>query len=178
MTKEMKWYVIQTTTNREKSVKQTLEREIIRVKAESLIPQIIIPMEKVFFVKNGKKTARERNFFPGYLLIEAVINGDLIDMIKKTPNVLGFLGSKDTPNPLRKTEVERILGRMISEVEEVDSAFMVGELVKVIDGPFTSMSGVISNINEEKKKINVLIKIFGRDVTVDILSHQIDRNII
>jgi transcriptional antiterminator NusG len=166
-----KWYVVRAISGGEKKVKQYLDNEIKRLQLEDYVSQILIPTERVYQIRNGKKVSKERNYFPGYVLIEAILTGEIPHIIRNIPGVLGFLGSKDEPQPLRKSEVNRLLGKFdeLAEAgEEVSIPFMVGETVTVIDGPFNSFSGVIEEINEEKKKLKVMVKIFGRKTPLEL----------
>lgn len=152
---EKKWYVVRAVSGKEKKVKEYLDAEIARrADLQGLISQVLIPTEKVFSVRNGKKISKERNYLPGYVLIEAVLNGEVSHVIKNTPNVLGFLGTKGEADPLRREEVSRILGKvdeLAESGEGSDLTFIVGETVVVNDGPFSSFSGIIEEVNEEKK---------------------------
>lgn len=175
---EKKWYVIRAISGKEKKVKEYLESEIARLGLQSYISQVLIPTEKVFQIRKGKKISKERNFFPGYILIEAVLTGEIPHTIKSIPNVLGFLGTKGEPDPLRPSEVKRILGKVdeLSEMgEEVNIPFIIGETVTVTDGPFNSFSGVIEEINEEKKKLKVMVKIFGRKTPLELSFMQVEK---
>jgi transcriptional antiterminator NusG len=166
-----KWYVIRAISGKEKKVKEYLESEISRLKLEDYISQILIPTEKVYQVRKGKKISKERNYFPGYVLIEAVLTGEIPHIIRNIPNVIGFLGSAGEPSPMRPSEVNRILGKvdeLAEQGEGVNVPFIVGETVKVIDGPFNSFTGVIEEINEEKKKLKVMVKIFGRKTPLEL----------
>jgi len=175
---EKKWYVVRAISGKEKRVKQYLESEISRNNLQDFVTQILIPTEKVFQVRNGKKISKERNYFPGYVLIEAALVGEVAHVIKNTPDVLGFLGTKGIAEPLRPSEVNRILGKVdeLSEQgEEVNVPFIVGESVKVTDGPFNSFSGIIEEINEEKKKLKVMVKIFGRKTPLELGFMQVEK---
>jgi transcriptional antiterminator NusG len=144
---------------------------------KELIPQILIPMEKVLQLRNGKKVVKERNFFPGYILIEASLNADLVGTIIQIPNVIGFLGG-DNPTPLRESEVNKILGKvdeMTEQGEILSNPFTIGESVKVMDGPFNDFTGVIEEINEEKKKLKVMVKIFGRRTPIELNYMQVEK---
>ena len=173
---EKKWYVIRAISGNEKKVKIYLESEISRLKLQDYIAQVLIPTEKVYLVRNGKKVSKERNYLPGYVLIEAVLTGEIPHIIRNIPGVLGFLGSKDEPVPLRQAEVNRILGK-VDELSEQGAEFsipyIVGETVTVIDGPFNSFSGIIEEINEEKKKLKVMVKIFGRKTPLELSFTQV-----
>ena len=148
---EKKWYVVRAVSGKEKKVKEYLDAEIARrADLQGLISQVLIPTEKVFSVRNGKKISKERNYLPGYVLIEAVLNGEVSHVIKNTPNVLGFLGTKGEADPLRREEVSRILGKvdeLAESGEGSDLTFIVGETVVVNDGPFSSFSGIIEEVN-------------------------------
>ena len=171
-----KWYVVRAISGNEKKVKIYLESEINRLKLQDYISQVLIPTEKVYLVRNGKKVSKERNYLPGYVLIEAVLTGEIPHIIRNIPGVLGFLGSKDQPVPLRQAEVNRILGK-VDELSEQGAEFsipyIVGETVTVIDGPFNSFSGIIEEINEEKKKLKVMVKIFGRKTPLELSFTQV-----
>jgi len=173
-----KWYVIRAISGSEKKVKLYLESEISRLNLENYISKILIPIEKVYQVRNGKKISKERNLYPGYVLIEATLVGEIPHIIKNVPNVIGFLGTKGEPNPMRQSEVNRILGKvdeLAEQGEEVNVPFIVGESVKVIDGPFNSFSGIIEEINEEKKKLKVMVKIFGRKTPLELGFMQVEK---
>ncbi|MCX6272246.1 MAG: transcription termination/antitermination protein NusG [Bacteroidetes bacterium] len=173
-----KWYVIRAISGNEKKVKQYLEHEINHLNLKDFITQVLIPTEKVYQIRNGKKVSKERNFFPGYVLIEAILTGEIPHIIKNIPGVLGFLGTKGEPHPLRPSEVNRILGKVdeLSERgEEMTVPYIVGETVTVIDGPFNSFSGVIEEINEEKKKLKVMVKIFGRKTPLELGFMQVSK---
>ena len=173
-----KWYVIRAVSGNEKKVKQYIESEINRLGPMDYVSQVLIPTEKVYQIRKGKKISKERNYFPGYVLIEAQLTGEIPHIIKNVPGVLGFLGSQGEPVPLRQVEVNRILGKVdeLAELgEEMSVPFMIGETVTVIDGPFNSFSGVIEEINEEKKKLKVMVKIFGRKTPVELSFMQVEK---
>jgi len=173
-----KWYVVRAISGKEKKVQEYLESEISRLKLNDYISQILIPTEKVYQVRKGKKISKERNYFPGYVLIEAALVGEIPHIIRNIPNVLGFLGTKGEPDPIRPAEVNRILGKvdeLAEQGEEVNVPYIVGESVKVIDGPFNSFSGVIEEINEEKKKLKVMVKIFGRKTPLELSFMQVEK---
>jgi len=175
---DKKWYVVRAISGNEKKVKQYLESEITNHNLQDYISQVLIPMEKVYMIRNGKKVSKERNFFPGYVLIEASLIGEIPHIIRNVPGVLGFLGAKGEPHPLRPTEVKRLLGKfdeLSEQGEEVNIPFIIGETVTVIDGPFNSFSGVIEEINEEKKKLKVMVKIFGRKTPLELGFMQVQK---
>jgi transcriptional antiterminator NusG len=176
---KMKWYVVRAVSGKEKKVRDYIEHEIKSVGLDDLVSQILIPTEKVYQIRNGKKVSKERSFFPGYILIEAALLGEITHVIKNITGVIGFLGDKGgEPIPLRQSEVNRILGKVdeLAETEEeINIPFIVGENVKVIDGPFNSFSGVIEDINEEKRKLKVMVKIFGRKTPLELSFLQVEK---
>lgn len=178
-TTDLQWYVVRAISGQEKKVKANLESELIKGKLTDYVPQILIPMEKVYQIKNGKKIAKERNYFPGYILVQCKFYGEVEATIKGINGVVGFLGTKNVPVPLRQAEVNRILGNA-DENAEIEAAgglepFIVGEPIKVIDGPFSGFSGVIEEVNEEKKKLKVMVKIFGRRTPLELNYNQIEK---
>ncbi len=173
-----KWYVVRAISGKEKKVKEYLESEINRLHLEDKISQVLIPTEKVYQIRKGKKISKERNYFPGYVLIEADLSGETPHIIKNIPDVLGFLGTRGNPEPMRPAEVKRILGKvdeLAEQGEDVNIPFIVGETVKVIDGPFNSFNGVIEEINEEKKRLKVMVKIFGRKTPLELNFMQVEK---
>lgn len=177
---EKKWYVVRAISGQEKKVKQYIEMEINRLKLNDYVSQVLIPTEKIYQIRNGKKVAKERSFYPGYVLLEANLAGEIAHIIKNIPGVIGFLGETKggDPVPMRTSEVNRILGKVdeLAEAEgTITNPFVVGESVKVINGPFNGFNGVIEEINEEKKKIKVSVKIFGRKTPVELGFGEVER---
>ena len=177
-----RWYVVRAVSGKEKKVKELLELEISRHKLNDYVAQVLIPTEKVFQIRNGKKVNKEKAYLPGYVLIEAALIGEVPHVIKGIPNVIGFLGSEKggAPVPMRLSEVNRILGKvdeLAQNEEEVRIPFVVGENVKVIDGPFNNFSGVVDEINEEKKKLKVMVKIFGRKNLLELSYMQVEKEV-
>ena len=175
-----KWYVVRAVSGKEKKVKEYLELEISRMKLNDYVNQVLIPTEKVFKIQNGKKVNKEKAFLPGYVLIEAALVGEVSHVIKSIPNVIGFLGTVKggEPVPMRLAEVNRILGKvdeLATTEEELKIPFVVGESVKVIDGPFNNFTGVVDEINEEKKKLKVMVKIFGRKNLLELSYMQVEK---
>jgi transcriptional antiterminator NusG len=173
---EKKWYVVRAISGKEKKVKEQIESEIAHLKMEEYVSQVLIPTEKIYQIRNGKKISKERSFFPGYVLIEAALIGEIPHILRNIPNVLGFLGTNGEATPLRLSEVNRILGKvdeLAESDEEINVPYIVGETVKVIDGPFNSFSGIIEEVNEEKKKLKVSVKIFGRKTPVELSFMQV-----
>lgn len=175
-----KWYVLRAIGGKEKKVKEYIENEIANGDLRDFVEQVLIPTEKVYQIRNGKKISKERNFFPGYVLIEATLVGEVAHTLRNVPNVIGFLGDTKggDPVPMRQNEVNRILGRVdeLAETdEELNIPFVVGETVKVIDGPFNGFNGTIEAINEEKKKLQVMVKIFGRKTPLELSFMQVEK---
>ena len=177
---EKKWYVLRVISNKERKIKSQLDVEIERSNWNTVITQVLVPTEKVYQIKKGKKVIKERNFFPGYILIEALegrLNSDIIQSIRSMTGVINFLG-KDAPIPLRKPEVNRILGKvdeMQESGESLNEPFLVGETIKIIDGPFNEFLGAIEEIYDEKKKLKVIVKIFGRRTPVELNFIQVEK---
>lgn len=175
-----KWYVVRAISGKEKKVKEHIEAEIKASGLQDYVDQILIPTEKVFQIRNGKKVSKERNFFPGYVLVEASLVGEVPHVIRNVNNVIGFLGAekRGEPLPMRQSEVNRILGK-VDELAESDEAinipYIVGEPVKVVDGPFNGFNGVIEEVNEEKKKLKVMVKIFGRKTPLELGYMQVEK---
>ena len=168
-----KWYVVRAISGQEKKVKQYIEVEITRLKLNDHVSQVLIPTEKVIQIRNGKKITKERNFYPGYVLIEANLTGEVPHVIKNITGVLGFLGEKKggVAVPMRMSGVNRILGKVDELVESegtMTTNYTVGESVKVINGPFNGFNGVIEEVMDDKKKIKVTVKIFGRKTPVEL----------
>ncbi len=171
-----KWYVVRAAGGKEKKAKEYIENEIKRLGLTDYVSQVLIPTEKIYQVRNGKKVSMERIFYPGYILIEAVLTGEIQHIIRNLPHVSGFLtekqGGKDKePSPLRQSEVNRILGRvdeLIDKEEENITPFVVGEAVKVTDGPFNGFDGTVEEVLEDKRKLKVMVKIFGRKTILEL----------
>ena len=178
---EKKWYVIRAISGKEKKVKELLELEIDRHKLNDYVEQVLIPTQKIYQIRKGKKISKEKNYFPGYVLINAALIGEVEHVIKSLTNVIGFLGATKggDPLPMRQVEVNRILGK-VDELsvndEEMDIPYVVGESVKVIDGPFNNFNGIIEEINEEKKKLTVMVKIFGRKTPLELNYMQVEKD--
>ncbi len=177
---DSKWYVIKTVTNKEKKCKEQIDSEIRNHGYDNDVKQVVIPMEKTFHVRNGKKVASERNHYPGYILIETNprILGELMNMLKGVNYVSGFLGGKNTA-PLRPNEVTHILGKMdelANADETVLDRYIVGEMVKLIDGPFNTFVGKVMDVNSEKMKLKLNVKIFGRETPLEVDFTQVTKD--
>ena len=177
---EKKWYSLRVISGKEKKIKERIDLEIERSGWKDFVFQVIVPTEKVYKIRNGKKVVQERNLLPGYILIEAYgpkLNGDVAKIISDIPNVIHFLG-KETPIPMTQTEANRLLGKVDDSNEAGETMvepFLVGETVKIIDGPFTDFIGDIQEVNEEKKKLKVIVKIFGRGTEVELNFMQVEK---
>ncbi|NWF49366.1 MAG: transcription termination/antitermination factor NusG [Ignavibacteriaceae bacterium] len=168
---EFKWYVVRTYSGHENKVKTLLEAGLNENESLKLkIQEVLVPMEKVFEIREGKKRSKTKNFFPGYILINADLDNQVKDFILNTPSVMGFLGTKNVPNPLQPEEVKRIVGRITQDEnsERSETIFRNGDIVKIIDGPFNNFTGTVQEVNEEKMKIKVMVSIFGRKTPVEI----------
>ncbi|MEG1580310.1 MAG: transcription termination/antitermination protein NusG [Bacteroidaceae bacterium] len=174
----MNWYVLRAISGKEAKVKEYIDTEISNGTLGSNVSQVLIPTEKVFQVRNGKRIVKERTYLPGYVLVEASLIGETAHVLRNTPNVIGFLGGLDNPTPLRQSEVSRILGT-VDELQEDrgDSLipFSVGETVKVTEGPFSGFGGVIEEVNDEKKKLTVTVKVFGRNTPLVLGFMQVEK---
>nr|WP_320120578.1 transcription termination/antitermination protein NusG [uncultured Marinifilum sp.] len=177
---DRKWYVLRTVGGKEKKVKEYIDSEISNLGLQEYVSQVLIPTEKVFQVRNGKKISKERIFLPGYILIEAALVGEIPHILRNVTNVIGFLGDTKggDPTPMRMSEVNRILGKvdeLASKDEEISIPYYVGEMVKVTDGPFNGFTGVIEEVNAEKKKLKVMVKIFGRKTPLELSFMQVEK---
>jgi len=182
---ETKWYVLRVVSGKERKVKEQLDKEVSRNGWTESIKQVFLPMEKVYKVQNGKKVMREKNYFPGYVMLE-VENGkltdDIIHYISNISNIMHFLtdgkGSKGNIISLRKAEVNKMLGKvdeMNDQGATMSEPFIVGETIKIIEGPFNDFNGVIEEVNDEKKKLKVTVKIFGRSTPVELNYMQVEK---
>jgi len=176
-----KWYVVRAVSGQENKIKTYIENEISRLGLGDYVDQVLVPTEKVIQIRNGKKVNKERTYFPGYIMIQANLSGEVPHIIKSITNVIGFLGETKggEPVPLRQSEVNRMLGKVDELALEADSnvgiPFTIGETVKVIDGPFNGFDGTIEKINEEKRKLEVMVKIFGRKTPLELSYMQVDK---
>ncbi len=176
----MSWYVLRVMGGKEKKIVAAIEKEGDRLSMRDFVSQILVPTEKVYQIRNGKKVSKERNFFPGYVLLEANLVGEVPHVLKNITGVLGFLGATKggVPVPMRKTEINRILGKvdeMAVTAENLTIPFVIGETVKVIDGPFNSFHAEIENIDESRKKLKLMVKIFGRKTPLELSFMQVEK---
>ena len=173
-----KWYVLRAISGKESKVKEYIETDVKLRGLTDKVTQVLIPTEKVVQVRNGKRIVKEKPYLSGYVLVEAELVGDIAYLLRNTPNVLGFLGGMDEPTPIRQAEINRILGTVDELQETSDESlleFAIGEVVKVNTGPFSGFNGVIEEINTEKKRLKVMVKIFGRSTPVDLGYMQVDK---
>jgi transcriptional antiterminator NusG len=182
---ETKWYVLRVVSGKERSVKEYLDKDIVRQGWADRIIQVFLPMDKVYKVQNGKKVMREKNFYPGYVFMEVLdgkLNDDIVQHISNISNIMHFLtdgkGSKGKIISLRKAEVNKMLGKMDEMSEQgmtMSEPFIIGETIKIIDGAFNDFNGVIEEVNDEKKKLKVIVKIFGRSTPVELNYMQVEK---
>lgn len=176
MTVQKHWYVVRTYSGHESKVKSYVESEVERTGLSEKITSVMIPAEKVIEVKDGKKRAKVKNFFPGYVLVEMVVDKETSHLILEAPSVLGFVPDKNNPAPLQPDEVRRLIGKIeeSSETEMVEVPFHIGDPVKVIEGPFNNFTGFVQEVNPEKLKIKVMVSIFGRKTPVELDFAQVE----
>lgn len=182
---DTKWYVLRVVSGKERSVKEYLDKDIVRQGWADRIIQVFLPMDKVYKVQNGKKVMREKNFYPGYVFMEVLdgkLNDDIVQHISNISNIMHFLtdgkGSKGKIISLRKAEVNKMLGKMDEMSEQgmtMSEPFIIGETIKIIDGAFNDFNGVIEEVNDEKKKLKVIVKIFGRSTPVELNYMQVEK---
>ena len=178
---EKKWYVVRAVSGQENKIKTYIKNEIARLGLQDYVDQVLVPTEKVIQIRNGKKINKEKVYFPGYIMIQANLSGEIPHIIKSVTNVIGFLGETKggDPVPLRQSEVNRMLGKVDELALETDTSvaipFTIGETVKVIDGPFNGFDGTIEKINEEKRKLEVMVKIFGRKTPLELSYMQVEK---
>jgi len=178
---DKKWYVVRAVSGQENKIKTYIETEISRLGLENFIDQVLVPTQNVIQIRKGKKVQKEKVYFPGYIMIKANLTGEIPHIIKSITNVIGFLGETKggDPVPLRASEVNRMLGKVDELALEADKnvaiPFVMGETVKVIDGPFNGFDGTVEKINEEKRKLEVMVKIFGRKTPLELSYMQVDK---
>ncbi len=182
-TPALRWYVLKAISGKETSVKEYIQLDMKNHGYEDRVAQVLIPQENIIKVgANNKRIPAKRNLLPGYVLVEAALDGEITHMLRNTPNVLGFLGGTDKPSPVRQAEVNRMLGLGAEEELEVADTivnvdFMVGESVKVNDGPFTGFDGIIEEVNADKQKLKVSVKIFGRVTPLELSFVQVSKEL-
>ena len=180
-----RYYALRVVSGKERSIKEYLDKDISRNGWTNVVKQVFLPMEKVYKVQNGKKQMREKNLYPGYIFLEVIegkLHDDIVQGISGVTNVMHFLtdgkGSKGNIVALRKSEVNKMLGR-VDEMNDqgisISEPFIIGETIKIIEGPFNDFNGVIEEINDEKKKLKVSVKIFGRSTPVELNYVQVEK---
>jgi transcriptional antiterminator NusG len=170
-----RWYVINTYSGHENKVKHNIEHRVSSMHQSSNIRQVVVPTEQISEMKNGQRVQTERRTMPGYVLVNMEMNDDTWTLVKNTPGVTGFVGSRDKPVPLSKPEVDRLLHRESAERPRTRAQFSIGETVKVISGPLSDFSGEIAEINEDAAKLKVLVSIFGRETPVEVNYDQVKK---
>jgi transcriptional antiterminator NusG len=176
----LKWYVVRAIGGQENKVKTYIENEVNRLGINDYIKQVLVPTEKVIQIRAGKKINKEKVYFPGYIMIEANLSGEIPHIIRSIPGVIGFLGEirGGDPVPMRKSEINRMLGKvdeLAIQNENVIIPFVLGETVKVIDGPFNGFDGTVEKVNDEKRKLEVMVKIFGRKTPLELSFMQVEK---
>ena len=174
------WYVVRAVSGQENKVKTYIENEIARLGYTDYVDEVLVPTEKVIQIRNGKKINKERVYFPGYVMVKANLGGEIVHIIKSITGVIGFLGEVKggDPVPLRKAEVNRMLGKVDElsvKTDNIAMPYILGETVKVIDGPFNGFNGTVEKINEEKRKLEVMVKIFGRKTPLELSYMQVEK---
>ena len=175
----MEYYVIQAFSNCEKKVKASLEERIEMSGLSEMFGEIMIPTEQVTELKKGQKKQMERKFFPGYMLVEMNMNDDTWHLVRKTPNVMGFLGgTKNKPLPLSEKELNRITNRVEQTTEQpvFKTLFESGETVRINDGPFNDFNGIVEEVDYEKNLIRVSVSIFGKSTPVELNFSQVEKS--
>jgi len=175
---DLRWYVVHAYSGMEKAVERNIIERIARSGMENKFGRILVPMEEVVEVKNGQKKTTERKFFPGYVLVEMVMDDDTWHLVKHTNKVTGFVGgAKNRPAPISEAEVMKIVNQMQEGTEKPRHKieFVVGEYVRVKEGPFTDFNGSVEDVNYEKSKVRVSVTIFGRSTPVELEFSQIEK---
>ena len=177
---ENKWYVDRAVSGQENKIKTYIENEISRLGMDAFVEEILVPQEKVVQIRNGKKVTKDKTYFPGYIMIKANLSGEIPHIIKSVTNVIGFLGETKggEPIPMRQAEVNRMLGKVDELSVKEDNVvipYTIGETIKVIDGPFNGFNGTIEKVNEEKRKLEVMVKIFGRKTPLELSYMQVEK---
>ena len=174
----MNWYIVQAYSGFENKVVESIKEELKKKKLEQNLSDIVVPTHQVTEVKKGKRTKKEKKYFPGYVLIKIELTNEIFHIIKNLQKVSGFLGSSNKPTPITDTEIQRILGQVSESAINQKSgiSFEIGEKVKVCDGPFASFNGLVEEIDEEKSRLKVSVSIFGRSTPVDLEFNQVEKN--
>ncbi len=174
-TDERAWYVIHCYSGYENKVKHNLEQRIETMRMQDKIFQVVVPTEEEIEVKDGKRRTVERRVFPGYVLVQMILDDESWSVVRNTPGVTGFVGMGNRPTPLRPEEVQAIMKRMEAEAPRVKVTYKAGQKVRIIDGPFRDFIGVVDTIDEERTKVRVLVSFFGRDTPIELDFLQVER---
>ncbi len=176
-----KWYVLRAISGKETKVKEMLDAACKNTDLGKYVTQVLVPIEKVYVTRGGKKVLKDRTLFSGYVFVEAVLRGDVEDYLRNTTNVIDFVRGRDVarrPEPIRKSEIDRMMGAAMTD-DQLDEAlgndFIVGEKVKVTFGPFNGFTGEIEEVNREKRKLKVAVKVFGRKTPLELETSQVER---
>ncbi|MDO5386659.1 MAG: transcription termination/antitermination protein NusG [Pseudomonadota bacterium] len=174
---EARWYVVNVYSGSEKKVAESIKEQAILKKMEDKILEVLVPTEEVVELKKGSKVNSERKFFPGYVLVKMVMSDECWHVVRNTPRVSGFLGSRNKPQPISEAEAQRIIKQMTEGVERPRTAvdFEVGEQVRVNDGPFASFIGFVEEVDTEKMRLKVSVSIFGRSTPVELEFSQVEK---
>ena len=174
----MNWYIVQSYSGFETKVVESIKDTLKKHKLEENLGEALVPTHQVTEVKKGKRSKREKKYFPGYVLVKIELTKQIYHLIKNLQKVSGFLGSEDKPTPISDAEIKRILGQVSESAISQKSgiSFEVGEKVKVCDGPFASFNGLIEEVDEEKSRLKVSVSIFGRPTPVDLEYNQVEKN--
>lgn len=180
MSEDKKWYVLRVISGKERKIKEYLDMDLSKEGLDSIVTNVLVPTEKIYKILKGKKVIKEKNLFPGYIYIEAVaakFSGEVVSHIVSTTSVINFLGGKN-PEPVSDSDIKRLLGKvdaMDEMAETINEPYLVNETVKIVDGPFNDFLGVIEEIYDEKKKLKVIVKIFGRSTPVEVNYVQVEK---
>ncbi|MGD2143651.1 MAG: transcription termination/antitermination protein NusG [Anaerolineae bacterium] len=169
------WYVIHCYSGREQKVKHKLERRIRSLGMEDKIVQVVVPTEDEMELRKGERRTVERRIFPGYLLVQMILDDESWYAVRDTPGVIGFVGMGDRPTPLRPSEVSGIMDRMEAEAPKIKVTFEAGEKVRIVDGPFDGFIGTVDNIDMERATVHVMVSFFGRETPVELDFLQVER---
>ena len=175
---DLRWYVVHAYSGMEKAVERNIRERINRAGMQHMFGEVLVPTEEVVEIKNGQKRTSERRFYPGYVLVQMVMNDESWHLVKHTNKVTGFVGgAKNRPAPISDEEVAKIMGQMEEGVEKPRHKveFMAGEYVRVKDGPFTDFNGTVEEVNYEKNKVRVSVTIFGRATPVELEFSQVEK---
>jgi len=174
----MNWYIVQTFSGFEQKVADTIKEKIKKDELSTKITDVVVPIHEVTVVKKGKRVQKKRKYFPSYVLLQMEMNKELYHMIKNIQKVTGFLGTTGNPAPVSKNEIDKILGNIKegSLTPEPSLSFEVGEQVKVCEGPFSSFSGLVEEVDEEKLKLKVSVSIFGRPTPIELEYNQVEKS--